>query len=141
MHIKKKKSLIAFHERLLKAKTRTIYKAIRCYPGENITLKRILYSIVQSLFLVPCRVLFFKCTVEELTYRDIWWGSTSQVTDGKGQLHYRMITAQRCCLLQTWSAPKYNWIVFPFWIPILLPVTDKWQTEDKLALYRNSKDT
>ena len=71
------------HARLLKAKTRTIYKAIKYYPGENITLKRRLHSIVQSLFLCPVGSSSLNVLLRSWPSRDIWWGSTSQATDGR----------------------------------------------------------
>lgn len=68
---------------MLKAKTRTIYKAIRYYPGENITLKRRLHSIVQSLFLCPVGSSSLNGLLRSWPSRDILWGSTSQATDGR----------------------------------------------------------
>lgn len=87
MHIKKK-SIIAFLARLSEGKTGTIYKAIRCYPGENIALKGRLQTIVQSVFLVPRRALHLKCAIEELTSEGYLMRVTHGTAAGRALLHY-----------------------------------------------------
>lgn len=59
--------------------------------------------------------------------RGIWWDSVVCLL----MATRCFITAHLCCLSKPRSAPRHHRMLSPIRVPASLPVTDKWQTEDK----------